>query len=153
MRPRSHLAAGLAGWLIAGGGLSGAAVQAADGAPTACPATFTPPRTQFAAEPGWQAVWSGDPVEQLAGIEVTHGPREALEYLVPEDRYEGSQIIQTWDLRSYAGDREPIWLYCKYTNTAVWLARALPRSVQSCTLTATDHGTGGLGRPVSAECH
>jgi len=107
MRPRSHLAAGLAGWLIAGGGLSGAAVQAADGAPTACPASFTPPRPQFAAEPGWQAVWSGDPVEQLAGIEVTHGPREALEYLVPEDRYEGSQIIQTWDLRPMLRIRSP----------------------------------------------
>jgi hypothetical protein len=152
MRPRWHLAAGLAGWLIAGGGLSGAPAQAADVAPIACPATFSPPRPDIAAEPGWQAVWSGDPVEQLAGIEMTHGPREALEYLAPEDRYEDRQIIQTWDLRSYAGDPEPIWLHCKYTNTAVWLARALPRSVGSCTLTATDTGSGGLGRPVSAVC-
>ena len=153
MRPWRRLAAGFVALLVAEGVTLGTPVQAADVVPIACPATFAPARPEVGAEPGWQAVWSGDPVEQLAGIEVTHCPREALEYLVPEDRYEGSQIIQTWDLRSYAGDREPIWLYCKYTNTAVWLARALPRSVQSCTLTATDHGTGGLGRPVSAECH
>ena len=151
MIPWRRLAAGFVGLLVAEGVTLGTQVQAAEVAPIACPATFAPPRPEIAAEPGWQAVWSGDPVEQLAGIEVTHGPREALEFLVPEDRYEDGRIIQIWDLRSYVGDPEPIWLHCKYTNTAGWLARALPRSVGACMLTATYNG-GGLGRPMSVDC-
>jgi hypothetical protein len=60
--------------------------------------------------------------------------------------------VGRWDLRSYANDARPIWIYCQYENTALRLARALPRTVQSCVFVGTDNGDGQAGFPLTAEC-
>lgn len=118
-----------------------------------CPATVTPPRPNANAPPGWQAYWSGRPDERLRGIEVVHGgDQPPLVFLAPSIHNEPRHVVGHWDLRSYANDPRPIWIYCQYENTALRLGRPLPRTVQSCTYIGTDNGDGNAGFPLTAEC-
>jgi len=136
----------------AGFALTSGAGHGAEPLPIVCPATITPPRPEMSAPAGWQAYWSGRPVERLRGIDVVHsGDHPPLAFLVPSVRKENERIVGTWDLRSYADDLQPIWLYCQYENTAIRLTRVLPRSVRFCESIAIDTGGGNASLPIAAE--
>lgn len=127
--------------------------HAADQTIIMCPTSITPSRPDTTAPAGWEAYWSGQSAERLRGIEVVHGgDRPPLAFLVPTVRNERRRVVGSWDLRSYADDPEPIWLYCQYENTALRLTRPLPHSVQTCMFIATDNGDGSAGFPMTAEC-
>ena len=51
------------------------------------------------------------------------------------------KIVGTWDLRSNADYPKSIWRYCQYENTAMRLARPLPRTIKLCVSVAMQRRT------------
>jgi hypothetical protein len=139
--------------LAAGIALVVAPARGAEPEKIVCPAAIAPPQPAVDAPPGWDAYWSGRPKERLRGLEVVHGgDRPPLAFLAPSVHNEPGRVVGRWDLRSYANEDAPIWIYCQYENTALRLARALPRTVRFCMFNGTDNGDGKAGFPLTAEC-
>lgn len=130
--PRLALAA-----LLATGGCSALAE------PVACPPSITVSETLTGAAPEpWTARYDNTS-RNLAGVGFFDGNPDAQRSLAPTTDSTGRNPVATW---KFGSSPVPVWLSCRYQDSAVTLARPLP-AYRECRVT---HGPGGIVRLI--EC-
>ena len=82
--------------------------------------------------PGWSAISDALP-HQLAGLTFFDGNPADKASLAPDKQVKiNGKSVASWVFP--AGDR-PTWVACRYAWTEVQLARALPKSTRTCSIT------------------
>lgn len=82
---------------------------------------------------GWKAI-AEKMAHQLSGVTFYDGPVEENASLVP-DRSTKMQKTQTATWLLDAKSEREYWLTCRYSGTAMTLARPLPKGLTQCTVT------------------
>lgn len=102
------------------------------------PSITTQERLADPAPDGWQAQTDAAP-HHLAGINFFDGPPTEHRSLAPtRDVRSGKQRKATWQFGHHT---EPVWLSCRYLDSAITLSQALPARYTECELT---YGAGGV---------
>ena len=112
-----------------------------------CPATVKITETAVSID-GWKG--SSATVERsFERISIYNGTDGGQEYdLAPDDQKEqGKNIIQTWNLKGYR--QMNIFMRCRYKDTSAVLSMDLPASLQTCTFSFISDAKGKIaGKPV-----
>lgn len=129
---------------MAGGAASGAQI-------VSCPDSITTRQELTQSVSGWEPINSDLPL-RLAYVTFYDGPPKNKVSLVNDSsRKEEGREIATWKFLK-SGDT-PIWLSCSYSGTTVVLARALPGTVSSCSVTYnTRQRVAGMQRIEKIDC-
>ena len=152
----NHLARKSLGWLfwLAACATPLAQSGAAEPEVVKCPQRLALPRLDFPPPAGWEVYWSRPPGATLEGAEIVVGRIDPppLTHLAPRFSHTAKTVTGYWNLGPPMNDRDPIWLFCQYEDTALRLIRMLPKSARSCTLTGTNLGDGNAVPPMTVAC-
>lgn len=125
-----------------------AALLAASGSsalaePVACPPSITVSETLSGAAPEpWTARYENTS-RKLAGVGFFDGHPDEQRSLAPSTDSTGRSPVATW---KFGSNPTPVWLSCRYQDSAVTLTRPLP-AYRECRVT---HGPCGIVRLI--EC-
>lgn len=111
--------------------------------PVACPPSITVSETLSGAAPEpWTARYDNTS-RKLAGVGFFDGHPDEQRSLAPSTDSTGSSPVATW---KFGSNPTPVWLSCRYQDSAVTLTRPLP-AYRECRVS---YGRGGLSRVSTA---
>jgi hypothetical protein len=109
--------------------------------PVACPPSITVSETLTGAPPEpWTARYDNTR-RNLAGVDFYDGHPDEQRSLAPSTDSGGRNPVATW---KFSNNPLPVWLSCRYQDSAVTLARPLP-AYRECRVS---QGPGGIVRTI-----
>lgn len=110
--------------------------------PVTCPPSITVSETLTGATPEpWTAHYD-EASRNLAGVNFYDGPPDEQRSLAPSTDSGGRNPVATW---KFGSNPVPVWLSCRYHDSAVTLARPLPANYRECRVS---QGPGGIIRGI-----